>query len=71
MTANALPEKPTLDGIEAKWAQVWEDNRTYRFDREWKSYSRGAASSSPFPFPPEQLPPLRDEPEPVLAGSVR
>ena len=33
MTANALPEKPTLDGIEAKWAQVWEDNRTYRFDR--------------------------------------
>ncbi|MGH3848422.1 MAG: valine--tRNA ligase, partial [Pseudonocardiaceae bacterium] len=28
-----LPEKPTLDGLEAKWAQRWEAEGTYRFDR--------------------------------------
>lgn len=33
MSANSLPDKPTLDGIEARWAQVWEDAGTYRFDR--------------------------------------
>ena len=33
MNANALPDKPTLDGIEAKWAAVWEEQGTYRFDR--------------------------------------
>src|SRR5918998_1274206 len=27
------PEKPTLDGIEARWAQRWEDDGVYRFDR--------------------------------------
>jgi len=33
MSANRLPDKPTLDGIEARWSQVWEDDGTYRFDR--------------------------------------
>ncbi|MFY9231967.1 MAG: valine--tRNA ligase [Candidatus Nanopelagicales bacterium] len=33
MSAHPLPDKPTLDGIEARWAQVWEDDGTYRFDR--------------------------------------
>jgi valyl-tRNA synthetase len=33
MTAQRLPDKPTLDGIEARWAQVWEEQGTYRFDR--------------------------------------
>lgn len=28
-----VPERPTLDGLEDKWAQVWEDEGTYRFDR--------------------------------------
>jgi valyl-tRNA synthetase len=27
------PEKPTLDGLEDKWAVLWEDRGTYRFDR--------------------------------------
>jgi valyl-tRNA synthetase len=27
------PEKPTLDGIEARWADVWERDGIYRFDR--------------------------------------
>ncbi len=29
----SVPEKPTLDGIEAKWSAVWESDGTYRFDR--------------------------------------
>jgi valyl-tRNA synthetase len=33
MSPNALPDKPTLDGIEARWAQAWEEQATYRFDR--------------------------------------
>jgi len=27
------PEKPTVDGIEPRWARVWEEQGTYRFDR--------------------------------------
>jgi valyl-tRNA synthetase len=27
------PEKPTVDGIEPRWAGVWEEQGTYRFDR--------------------------------------
>ena len=30
---SRVPEKPTIDGIEDRWAQVWEDQGTYRFDR--------------------------------------
>ncbi len=34
MTAPAtVPERPTLDGLEAKWDQVWQSLGTYRFDR--------------------------------------
>jgi valyl-tRNA synthetase len=33
MTANRLPDKPSLDGIEAKWAQAWQEQGTYLFDR--------------------------------------
>jgi valyl-tRNA synthetase len=28
-----VPEKPSLDGLERKWAQRWEADGTYRFDR--------------------------------------
>lgn len=31
---NPMPEKPALEGLEAKWGPVWEDKGTYRFDRE-------------------------------------
>ena len=27
-----VPEKPSLDGLEARWAAVWEQAGTYRFD---------------------------------------
>ncbi len=29
----SLPDKPTLDGVEAKWAAAWDAQRTYAFDR--------------------------------------
>ena len=28
-----MPERPTLDGLEAKWSAAWEQDGTYRFDR--------------------------------------
>ena len=28
-----VPEKPSLDGLEAKWGEWWETTGTYRFDR--------------------------------------
>jgi valyl-tRNA synthetase len=32
MTRN-IPDKPSLDGLEAKWDAYWEENDTFRFDR--------------------------------------
>ncbi len=31
--ARRIPDKPTLDGLEARFGSVWEDNGVYRFDR--------------------------------------
>ncbi|MDX6197821.1 MAG: valyl-tRNA synthetase [Actinomycetota bacterium] len=33
MTAPNVPDKPTLDGIEERWDQVWESTGAYAFDR--------------------------------------
>jgi valyl-tRNA synthetase len=30
---TAIPEKPALEGLEAKWGESWEAEGTYRFDR--------------------------------------
>ena len=30
---SAIPEKPALEGLEAKWGQTWEAEGTHRFDR--------------------------------------
>ena len=30
---TAVPEKPSLDGLEDKWAAHWDADGTYRFDR--------------------------------------
>ncbi len=32
-SAPSVPEKPTLDGLEERWAAVWEEQGTYAFDR--------------------------------------
>jgi valyl-tRNA synthetase len=31
-SAPRVPEKPTIDGVEATWAAAWEAEQTYRFD---------------------------------------
>ncbi|MGH3367105.1 MAG: valine--tRNA ligase [Nocardioidaceae bacterium] len=28
-----VPDKPALEGLEAKWSKVWQERGTYRFDR--------------------------------------
>ncbi|MBN2621736.1 MAG: class I tRNA ligase family protein, partial [Acidimicrobiales bacterium] len=30
---STIPDKPSLEGLEAKWRQRWADEGTYRFDR--------------------------------------
>ena len=32
--SSSVPEKPALEGLEDKWAPVWENEGTYRFDRQ-------------------------------------
>ena len=32
--AAAIPDRPSIDGLEDKWTQVWEEQGTYAFDRE-------------------------------------
>ncbi|MGZ4786851.1 MAG: valine--tRNA ligase, partial [Acidimicrobiales bacterium] len=29
----SVPDKPTLDGLEAKWGRLWQERGTFRFDR--------------------------------------
>jgi valyl-tRNA synthetase len=31
--AVVVPDKPALEGLEAKWSAAWKDDDTYRFDR--------------------------------------
>src|SRR5688572_4840665 len=50
----ALPEKPALEGLEAKWNARWEAEGTYRFDR---SHSREEVYSI-------------DTPPPTVSGSL-
>lgn len=33
MTSFRMPDKPSLDGLEEKWARVWKEQDTYAFDR--------------------------------------
>jgi valyl-tRNA synthetase len=32
--AGGVPERPTLEGLEEKWNEIWEREGAYRFDRE-------------------------------------
>jgi valyl-tRNA synthetase len=52
--APQVPEKPTLDGLEDRWAAVWEEQGTYAFDR---SASRSEVFSV-------------DTPPPTVSGSL-
>jgi len=53
-----IPEKPTLDGIEDRWAQRWEADGVYRFDRERALAADRAAVFSV------------DTPPPTVSGSI-
>ncbi len=33
-TTGGAPDKPTLEGLEAKWVAAWADSDVYRFDRD-------------------------------------
>jgi valyl-tRNA synthetase len=49
-----VPERPTLDGLEAKWSEAWERDGVYRFDRS-------AARERVFSI---------DTPPPTVSGSL-
>jgi valyl-tRNA synthetase len=51
---QAVPDKPSLDGLEEKWGSRWEADRTYRFDR-------GAERDRVFSI---------DTPPPTVSGSL-
>ena len=40
-----VPDKPTLDGIEARWGEQWEADGTYRFDRDQRAATRCSRST--------------------------
>ncbi len=46
--ARRVPDKPTVDGLEARWTEVWDREGTYRFDR---SRTRGQVFSIDTPPP--------------------
>jgi valyl-tRNA synthetase len=54
MSALRIPDKPALEGLEAKWAPVWESTSVSRFDR---SRPRGDVYSI-------------DTPPPTVSGSL-
>jgi valyl-tRNA synthetase len=53
-----VPDKPTLDGIEARWAERWEADGVYRFDRAALE-NRGRADVFSVDTPP-----------PTVSGSI-
>jgi len=54
LTPASIPEKATVDGLEAKWAPVWEQNGVHSFDES-------AAKSNIFSI---------DTPPPTASGSL-
>ena len=44
-----VPDKPALEGLEAKWSRVWEERGTYRFDRSVGDRSRVYSIDTPPP----------------------
>ncbi len=60
-----VPDKPALEGLEAKWSQSWQDEQTYTFRRPeldlTDAASRAAARSQVFSI---------DTPPPTVSGSL-
>ncbi|MEO7448851.1 MAG: valine--tRNA ligase [Humibacillus sp.] len=55
---SRIPERPTLDGLEEKWMQVWAEQGTYAFDR-----------SRALTLPRDQVFAI-DTPPPTASGSL-
>ena len=51
---SRIPERPSLDGLEERWTEAWEEHGTYRFDRS-------AARPDVFSI---------DTPPPTVSGSL-
>src|SRR5664279_4672369 len=49
--SSIVPDKPALEGLEDKWAPVWENEGTYRFDRR-KALADGSDSVFSVDTPP-------------------
>lgn len=45
----AIPDRPGLEGLEAKWGAIWEEQGTYRFDRSVADRARVFAIDTPPP----------------------
>jgi len=58
---NAIPEKPALEGLEAKWGPLWESQGTYAFDRGATLRSKEAGSDNIYSI---------DTPPPTASGSL-
>jgi len=49
--AATIPDKPSIDGLEDAWGQVWREQGTYRFDRD-AAAGRGRAGVFSVDTPP-------------------
>ncbi|MBX3092254.1 MAG: valine--tRNA ligase [Cryobacterium sp.] len=58
--ADAIPDKPILEGLERKWGDRWESDGTYRFDR---------AAALAHPDPRSNIYSI-DSPPPTASGSL-
>lgn len=47
--ADAIPEKPALEGLESKWGAEWEARGTYRFDRAATTHENVYSIDTPPP----------------------
>ena len=49
--AATIPDRPSIDGLEDKWTQVWREKGTYRFDRQ-AALSKGREAVFSIDTPP-------------------
>ena len=54
-TTGRVPDKPALEGLETKWSSIWQQQATFRFDRE------GAGRADVFSI---------DTPPPTVSGAL-
>ncbi len=48
---GSIPDKPQLEGLEAKWSSSWDNQGTYRFNRE-RGFERGSEGVFSVDTPP-------------------